>query len=299
MRVRKKWLAAVSAAVLAVMVVLPFAQNANAAEEALDQIKPVVTSRLEDVSDAKVGDTISVPIKFTSEQKLIAGITGKIGYDSSLLSLEGVEYTDGIPNGLSTLNKETGVFVYNNTTLVQSGTVNLRFKVLKCAEKAATVTVKNLYYSNYHNSDKVDLSGSVTIAHSSLKTDETPATCTTDGTRTVTCESCNTVVSNEVLPALGHDAGERVVTVKPTVTTKGQAELRCTRDGYVLETRELSFLGDMDGDGVLTLVDAIQLLEKVTSSEGLSADLYDFNGDGQVNLSDAIALLDYVTEHVD
>ena len=55
----------------------------------------------------------------------------------------------------------------------------------------------------------------------------------------------------------------------------------------------------MDGDGVLTLVDAIQLLEKVTSSEGLSADLYDFNGDGQVNLSDAIALLDYVTEHVD
>lgn len=295
MRVRKKWLAAASAAVLTVLAVLPFAPNVNAAEEALDQVKPEVTSTLGDVSDAKVGDTISVPIKFTTNQKLIAGITGKIGYDSSRLSLESVEYTDGIPKGLSTLNKETGVFVYNNKTLFQSGTVNIKFKVLKCAENPAEVSVNNLYFSNYNNSDKVNLKSKVTIAHSSLKTDETPATCTENGRKIVTCTDCGTVVSDETLTKLGHDAGEWVTTVKPTATTRGQAELRCTRDGFVLDTKELPILGDSDGDGRLTLVDAIQLLDHITAGDTLTADTFDFNGDGEVTLADAIALLDYIT----
>lgn len=103
------------------------------------------------------------------------------------------------------------------------------------------------------------------------------------------------VVSDETLTKLGHDAGEWVTTVKPTATTRGQAELRCTRDGFVLDTKELPILGDSDGDGRLTLVDAIQLLDHITAGDTLTADTFDFNGDGKVTLADAIALLDYIT----
>ena len=57
--------------------------------------------------------------------------------------------------------------------------------------------------------------------------------------------------------------------------------------------------GDMNGDGKLTLVDAIQLLDKVTAGDAVDTELADVNGDGVVTLADAIALLDLVTAEID
>lgn len=56
--------------------------------------------------------------------------------------------------------------------------------------------------------------------------------------------------------------------------------------------------GDINGDGLVNLSDAIALLDKVTAGEDVELFLGDINGDGIVNLSDAIALLDQVTADV-
>ena len=55
-------------------------------------------------------------------------------------------------------------------------------------------------------------------------------------------------------------------------------------------------LGDVNGDGQVTLADAIRLLDQVTAGENdILLAVGDMDGDGQITLVDAIALLDFVT----
>ena len=55
-------------------------------------------------------------------------------------------------------------------------------------------------------------------------------------------------------------------------------------------------LGDVNGDGQVTLADAIRLLDQVTAGENdILLAVGDMDGDGQITLIDAIALLDFVT----
>ena len=56
-----------------------------------------------------------------------------------------------------------------------------------------------------------------------------------------------------------------------------------------------ALLGDVNGDGVVNLSDAITLLNKVTAAEEIDASVGDVNGDGTVNLQDAIKLLNMIT----
>ena len=56
-----------------------------------------------------------------------------------------------------------------------------------------------------------------------------------------------------------------------------------------------ALLGDINGDGVVNLSDAITLLNKVTAAEEIDASVGDVNGDGTVNLQDAIKLLNMIT----
>ena len=57
-----------------------------------------------------------------------------------------------------------------------------------------------------------------------------------------------------------------------------------------------ALLGDVNGDGLVNLSDAIALLNKVTAQEAIDLTVGDINGDGTVNLQDAIALLNLVTQ---
>ena len=56
-----------------------------------------------------------------------------------------------------------------------------------------------------------------------------------------------------------------------------------------------ALLGDVNGDGVVNLSDAITLLNKVTAAEEIDASVGDVNGDGTVNLQDVIKLLNMIT----
>ena len=67
---------------------------------------------------------------------------------------------------------------------------------------------------------------------------------------------------------------------------------RCT----VLVGTARGTLGDINGDGVIDLTDAAQLLDKVTAGEKVDTYLGDINGDGTVDLMDVADLMDRITE---
>lgn len=60
-------------------------------------------------------------------------------------------------------------------------------------------------------------------------------TCTEDGKKVYTCAICGDSYE-EVVDKLGHDTGEWVVAAEPGWFHEGTKELRCTRDGAVLNT---------------------------------------------------------------
>ena len=253
-----------------------------------------LTASMGNVS-AQVGDTISIPVSLESDGNL-RGVVGKLkgNYDETVLKYVGATNSIGVDMSLA-----GGNFGFMTNDPFTKGTINLQFKVLKCSKDPITVKVSNFYVSlgvADGDSEPTEMTSSLTIKHSDVRESVTPATCLEDGRRLVTCESCGAVISDEVLPKLGHDDGQWVTVVKPTLSAMGSAELRCTRDQAVLNTKELPLLCDVNEDGIHTLVDAIQLLDMVTKGGELSADLYDFNGDGVVNITDAIGLLDYITQ---
>lgn len=252
-----------------------------------------LTASIADVS-AKVGDTITIPVSIESDGNL-RGVVGKLkgNYDETILEYVGATNSIGVDMSLA-----GGNFGFMTNDPFTKGTVNLQFKVLKCSKDPVTVKVSNFYVSlgvTDGDSNPTEMTSNLTIEHSDIKETVTPATCLEDGRKLVTCESCGAVIQDEVLPKLGHDDGAWVTIVKPTLSARGSAELRCTRDQAVLGTKELPILCDVNGDGTHSLIDTIMFLDMVTRGTDLSADLYDFNGDGTVSLSDVIGLLDYVT----
>lgn len=82
-------------------------------------------------------------------------------------------------------------------------------------------------------------------------------TCTTEGEKTVSCSRCKTVISTEVIPALGHDWSKWTVDVEPTWENEGSESRSCNRCGKK-ETREIPSLSadhkcDFTGKEVITV----------------------------------------------
>lgn len=76
---------------------------------------------------------------------------------------------------------------------------------------------------------------STACAHTNTTTATVEATCTTDGSETVTCGDCGEIVSSRVLPA-GHT--EEQLVVAPTLTQEGYSVLICSVCKEELEDRE-------------------------------------------------------------
>ena len=77
-----------------------------------------------------------------------------------------------------------------------------------------------------------------TIEHVYEIADQTDPTCIEEGTITYSCVVCGDAYEESV-PALGHDDGEWVVAKEAGSFTEGLKELRCTRDGEVLDSEVL------------------------------------------------------------
>lgn len=73
------------------------------------------------------------------------------------------------------------------------------------------------------------------LGHDYEETGLTEPTCTEAGEIVYTCTRDGDVYTEEIA-ALGHDDGEWVVAVEPKAFSEGLRELRCTRDGFVLDS---------------------------------------------------------------
>ncbi len=79
----------------------------------------------------------------------------------------------------------------------------------------------------------------------------TPATCEKDGVKTFTCKNCNGT-KTESVAALGHNEGEGVVTTPATCEKDGVKTFKCTRCDKVLKTEPIAKLGHNWDEGKIT-----------------------------------------------
>lgn len=194
-----------------------------------------------------VGDTVTIPVSVGGTRNWSGRVI--LDFDKDYLQL-----TD--------LTSEDLPMFYPNVTLTRfgwgslkdcNGTANATFKLKKCSSTPIEVRLKADYADDIRQqSDVPGASGFITINHSNIQTEEVAPTCTTEGHKKQTCGVCGEVISNEVIPALGHDAGTWVTTKEPTCAEKGSKELRCTRDQFVLKTEEIPATGEHKYDWKVT-----------------------------------------------
>ncbi len=144
------------------------------------------------------------------------------------------------------------------------------------------------------------------VAHEMEQVDKKP-TCEKDGLKADKCKNCDYQINEVVVPATGHTEGDWVVVKKPTKTEKGLEQKKCTVCEKVLDEKELPELpaeyrlGDLNGDGEPTAIDARMILrfvaglEKLNSTQMIAADV---NGDGAVTAKDSRMILQYVVGKV-
>ena len=194
-----------------------------------------------------VGDTVTIPVNVGGTKNWSGRVI--LNFDKEYLQLTNLT-SDNLPN------------FYPNVSLTRfgwgslkdcTGTANATFKVLKCSSTPIEVKLLATYADDQVQQDDIPgTSGSVTINHSNIKTEEVAPTCTAEGHKKQTCGACNEVISNEVIPALGHDAGAWVTTKEPTCKEAGSKELRCTRDQFVLQTEAIPATGEHKYDWKVT-----------------------------------------------
>lgn len=307
MKIRKKLLSLLGAAAMAVtvMAVAGGAQEVKAASNTY-----VVNSSVADVT-GNVGDTIEVPITFTTDTPTNS-LLGKLRdnknnvsyYDDTVLKFVGTEFR-GMPAGLT--STAGGNFSYVSTTTSTSGTIILKFEVLKCSAKPVTVTIKDLYYTtNAIRSESVTLTSTVTIAHPEDQKEEVVTkkpTCTEKGTKEIRCKVCGGVLEEQEIAALGHKAGDWKVTKEATCTEAGSKEQRCTVCGEVVKTEEIPALGHK---GEWKVVKASTFTEKGSKEERCSvcgelldtkeiALKGDANNDGSIDMIDVTNIMSDLT----
>ena len=93
-------------------------------------------------------------------------------------------------------------------------------------------------------------------------------TCTEDGTKIYTCESCGNT-KEETLPALGHDFSEEwTVDKEPTFAEEGSESRHCTRCDEVTDVKAIPVLTFTDVDEETPHTDEVMWLAKTGISTG-------------------------------
>ena len=130
------------------------------------------------------------------------------------------------------------------------------------------------------------------------------ATCTEDGLKSKHCSRCDSTTEKTIIPKTNHrPSSEWIVVKEATTTEEGLEEKHCRDCGVVLDSRTIPLLpqlilGDVDGDGVVSIIDAtcIQryLAEILIYSYNETA--ADTDGDGKVTILDATSIQRYLAE---
>ena len=119
--------------------------------------------------------------------------------------------------------------ISDNLTLTSTYTVN-ELGMQKLELNVSNGIIKNIYYRDYYTIEHV---------HEWVEEVIDPPTCTTYGTKKLTCTICGTVVENQLINPYEHDLMEHHAAVAPTCTTPGTAEYwYCNRCDHYFQDSE-------------------------------------------------------------
>ena len=219
MKAKKRWLSLLGAAIMALTVAAVPAKAAGI----------TATANTSNVS-AKIGDTITVPVTFTTSEK-VQGFGGNVVYDDAVLKFTGVEFS---VSGMKSVVGKNFNYMVGATDAFKEGTINLKFEVLKCAATAPTVAANIHFATESAQSADSQVTSTVTVAHPADKqTTEvtTPATCTTKGVKTTKCGVCGAVIKTEEIATVPHKWVAGDVIKEATCQAEGEQEYKCEVGG--------------------------------------------------------------------
>ncbi len=271
-------------------------------EEKIDPSKPFdpETDTYWEKIVAVDGRKVTVTYKTKNGAGILCGGKVKMTYDPAVLTLnpEGT-YTDvGATFGLGVINTQPGKFIanfakvspitkddilavavfdINEGQVCNKDTFTLELEDLfdaipdECGRKLVPLT-----FSCTHKNSTEEITTPATCASEGVKTVTcsdcgektvtsiaklsheydngvvtTPATCEKDGVKTFTCKNCNGT-KTESVAALGHNEGEGVVTTPATCEKDGVKTFKCTRCDKVLKTEPIAKLGHDWDEGKIT-----------------------------------------------
>ena len=159
-------------------------------------------------------------------------------------------------------------------------------------------------YSVGELNGKLTSNQSITLSfkteHSYRVTSITEPTCENDGEKVLTCNVCK-ASKVEILHAFGHSP----ILDKSTIEDSFTGNLICSTCGTVIEPgTEIpsgTLKGDTNNDGIISVIDAKQILQSITKAKELSVLNYylaDINDDGKVSIIDAKKVILSISENV-
>lgn len=119
-----------------------------------------------------------------------------------------------------------------------------------------------------------------------VTTEDSPATCTEDGTATTKCSGCGIILNESIIP-MGHTPGEPELITEES--EKPYITVTCTTCNELLTKRTLE-TGDIDHDGVVTVNDAriiLRIAIDLEKGNEESVKLADTDEDGKLTVADA------------
>lgn len=194
-------------------------------------------------------------------------------------------------------------------TCTEEGKIIVSCKYCKYSYSATVDTVdhkiaenaKYVKFSEDKHKTTCEFCGEVKLPHTWDEGKVTKApTCKEEGTKTVTCKDCGQTKTEAIAKTTEHTWGEWEVVEEATTEKEGKKTRKCSVC-EATETEKIdkltAKLGDVNGDGSITAVDARIVLQNVAGLKPLTEkekEAADMNADGNITAVDARVILQKV-----
>ncbi|MBR6650406.1 MAG: hypothetical protein IKL36_03240, partial [Clostridia bacterium] len=184
--------------------------------------------------------------------------------------------------------KNRGYVAYATFEVPADVTGTYDIEIITCAD--------NLFASVYETTNDVPEptfipfvvdNGSITVSvanckHENVTTTEKAPTCTEAGVSQTVCGDCGEVIAEEVIEALGHSAGDKVIVTEPTVDSEGWYEIKCGVCGETIESGSVPAIEAVVftiGEATAKYGDTVTLPINVSNNNGMFIATFDVEYD--------------------
>jgi len=205
---------------------------------------------------ASAGDTVTITLNI-DQNPGIYYLGLYLDYDKSALTLQSVTNNSSLTfmSGLQQIWYCNGMTNFTGTGALATITFTVNEDALDGEYEIGILTDWAECYDVDENTVNIALDKGVikVCSHSETvsKAVKEP-TCTENGENIIYCADCGVELSREAVPALGHTAGNWIVTVAPTCVDAGEKIKYCDVCGETVQVEVVPALGHVAGDWVTT-----------------------------------------------